>query len=164
MEKHQRTSTKLKTASFKRSKIATPIARMTKENKRRLKLLKQGMKKGTSLLTLQKLKGLSGNTIASYIFGYCLYHKFSAQNNTDLLFYSSLVPKSEMTLTGLKARYQPGCIPFWRLQGSTGFLALSSFCRVPTFLCGPLPSPLPVMDVFSFHISLTSSFPFLFHA
>lgn len=59
------------------------------------------------------------------------YHKCSGLSNRNVSSHSSIVEKSE---TGLISRFQQGCFPFWRLQETMRFLALSSFQGPFTFL------------------------------
>lgn len=81
------------------------------------------------------------------------YYKFSNSNNTHFL----CCILQDRSLTGLKLRCWQDRIPFWRLQGRSCFLALSSFQRSPHSLaCDPLPpSSTPATNAsFSAFLSL----------
>lgn len=58
-------------------------------------------------------------------------------NNANVSFYSSVDWKSNTGLTGLTARCQQGCAPFWRRQGRICFLTFPSFQKPHTWLMAP---------------------------
>lgn len=45
------------------------------------------------------------------------------ENKAHLLSYSSVGRKFDASLTGLKSKFQQGCVPFWRLEGQIHYLS-----------------------------------------